>query len=188
MSDFPVKAPDRTNAVAVVVIGLATTAVLWAFVVYLQSYFENTHGELAAKRASIGRSAMVRDLKAEQRADLVKTAYADAAKGTLKRLNLEHAKNLVVRDSKSSGSLIPSLGILNCPTIPAAAGRPADDSAINPCAPAPAPAAPAPDAESCDEAYCLANPDKPCCDPSAASGLTPTVAGPEAVPAPAPAQ
>lgn len=130
MSDFPEKAPDNTNAVAVVVIGLATTAVLWAFVVYLQSYFENTEGEIAASRASQGRSSLVRDLKAEQRADLAKTAYADASKGTLKRLNVETAMSLVVRDAKSGKSMIPSLGELNVPSIPAAAGRPADDAKI----------------------------------------------------------
>tara|TARA_R110002096_G_scaffold171490_4_gene344515 strand:+ start:149308 stop:149850 length:543 start_codon:yes stop_codon:yes gene_type:complete len=146
MSDFPEKAPDNTNAVAVVVIGLATTAVLWAFVVYLQAYFETTEGEIAASRASMGRSALVRDLKAEQRADLAKTTYADASKGTLKRLNVETAMSLVVRDAKTEGSLIPSLGVLNCPTIPASAGRPADDSAINPCAPA------APAVDGADEA------------------------------------
>ena len=85
---------------------------------------------------------MVRDLKAEQRADLAKTAYADASKGTLKRLNVETAKSLVVRDAKGGGSLIPSLGELNVPTVPAAAGRPADDATIEPPADPATPAAP----------------------------------------------
>ncbi len=180
MSDFPEKAPDKTNAVAVVVIGLATTAVLWAFVVYLQSYFENTHGEIAARRAAKGRSAMVRDLKAEQRADLVKTAYADASKGTLKRLNIEHAKSLVVRDAKTGGSLIPSLGALDVPTIPAAAGRPADDATIEP--PAPEPAKP-----TCDEASCLLDPTNPCCEALKSDGAPLEDPASAAAPAPAPA-
>ncbi len=147
MSDFPEKAPDKTNATALVVIGLATTAVLWAFVVYLQSYFENTEGEIAARRASEGRSAMVRDLKAEERADLATTMYADANKGTLKRLNIAHAKRLVIGDAKAGTSLIPSLGALDVPSIPAAAGRPVDGAKVvapAPSVPTVAPAAVAP--------------------------------------------
>jgi hypothetical protein len=167
MSDFPEKAPDQTNAVAVVVIGFATTAVLWASVVYLQAYFENTQGEIAASRASQGRSALVRDLKAEQRADLAKTTYADATKGTLKRLNLETAKSLVVRDAKGGGSLIPSLGELNVPSIPAAAGRPVDGATMEP--PAPPADAPVPTEEGAD---------------APAAGEVPAAAAPEAAPAP----
>ncbi len=144
MSDFPEKAPDRTNALAVLVIGLATTAILWASVIALQAYFENTQGEISAARKARGLSAEVRDLNAEQRADLSKTAYADATKGTLKRLNVETAKSLVVRDAKGGGSLIPTLGELNVPTIPAAAGRPVDGASSEPAAPVDgaAPAAP----------------------------------------------
>ena len=184
MSDFPEKAKDGTNAAAVMVIGLATTAVLWAFVVYLQAYFATTEGDIAAERAAMGKSAEVRDLKAAQRADLSKTKYADPSKGTLKRLDIRLAKSLVVRDAKAHAPLIPTLGELNVPTVPASAGRPVDGAAIE--APA-APEAPAAAEPGCDEASCLATPDKPCCQAAAAAAAAGKPPGPAPEPSAAPA-
>ncbi|MCP4445404.1 MAG: hypothetical protein GY811_08675 [Myxococcales bacterium] len=145
MSDFPEKEADKTNAPAVLVVGLATTAVLWAFIVYLQAYFETTEGEIAAMRAVRGKTVEVRGLHAEQRADLGKTTYADASKGTLKRLKLETAMSLVVRDAKGNGSLIPSLGALDVATIPAASGFPVKAAPDAPTAPEPTDATPSTD-------------------------------------------
>jgi hypothetical protein len=126
MSDFPVKAEDKVNSGAVLVIGLATTAILWASVVALQANFEDTEGELAAERESQGRSDVVRDLNTAQLRDLNQSTYADPQKGTLKRLSIENAKRVVVRDAKAGApSLIPMVGPLNVPTIPVAAGKPA---------------------------------------------------------------
>lgn len=137
MSDFPVKAEDKVNSGAVMVIGLATTAILWASVVALQANFEDTEGEMAAERASQGRSDIVRSLKAAQRDDLNKTTYANPQKGTLKRLSIENAKRVVVRDAKAGApSLIPTLGPLNVTDVPAQPGKPS----LVPPAPAPAPA------------------------------------------------
>lgn len=140
MSDFPVKEEDKVNSMAIVVVGLATTAILWASVIALQAYFEDTEGEIAEQRATIGRADGVRDLKSQQSADLSKTTYADPNKGTLKRLSIEHAKSAVVRDAKAgAATLIPTLGLLNTATVPAMAGKPALVPAdASPSTPAPA--------------------------------------------------
>ncbi len=135
MSDFPEKAEDKVNSLAIVVIGLATTAILWAGVVALQAYFENTHGEIAAERAAQGLTSGIRDLDARQRADLATTVYADPKAGTLKRLAIEEASAGVLASAKAGTSMIPSLGELNVPTVPAVAGKPAADATVE--APAP---------------------------------------------------
>ena len=126
MSDFPVKQPDRVNGLAIVIIGLASSALLWASVIALQAYYEVTEGEIAAQRATMGRADGVRGLKAKQTESLNMTVYADPNKGTLKRLAIAHAKKAVLRDAKAGNkSLIPTLGELNTATIPASAGKPA---------------------------------------------------------------
>lgn len=139
MSDFPKKAEDQVNSMAVLVIGLASTAVLWASIVALQAYFEDTEGEMAAERQSQGRADGVRSLLTAQRKDLNETTRADPQKGTLKRLSIDRAKAVVVRDATGGApSLIPSLGLLNLPTIPATAGKPA----LAPPTPVPPPVSP----------------------------------------------
>ncbi len=135
MSDFPEKASDSTNGKAVLIVGLATTVILWASVMFLQSYFMNSEGEFAAGRDAKGKNAEVRGLWAEQRADLFETSHLDTSKGTLKHLNVEHAKSAVIRDAQKGSSLIPSLGKLDA-QVPVEAVPPA--SAPEP-APAPAP-------------------------------------------------
>jgi len=148
MSDFPEKAADEVNTLAVVTIGLATTAVLWASVMALQAYFMNSEGEIAAQQAQHGRAAIVRGLNAEQRADLSRTTYADPQKGTLKRLDIKFAKEVVVRDAqRGARTLIPTLGELNVPSINLD-GKPLE--ATPPPAPVPAPVVPAPPAEGAD--------------------------------------
>jgi hypothetical protein len=129
MSDFPEKQKDNVNSLAIVVIGLATTAILWASVIALQAYYEDTEGEIAAQRATIGKADGVRGLKAKQVEDLNKSTYADPSAGTLKRLAIDHAMRAVITDAKAkSNSLVPVLGRLVCPSIPAAAGKPGVDS------------------------------------------------------------
>ena len=173
MSDFPEKEKDNVNGMAVLVIGLATTALLWASVIALQAYFEDTEGEIAAQRATVGRADGVRGLKASQSNDLNKTTYADPKKGTLKRLSIENAKRVVVRDAKAGKpSLVPTLGLLNVPSVPATAGKP---SLVpeTPAAPATDPAAPAPaDAAPPAEAPAEAAPAAPV-TPTPAAGTTP---------------
>lgn len=131
MSDFPIKQKDNVNSLAIVVIGLATSAILWASVIALQAYYEDTEGEIAAQRTSIGKADAVRGLQAKQIEDLNKTTYADPTTGTLKRLAIDHAKRVVVRDAKVPGkSLVPELGLLICPSIPASAGKPGVDAVV----------------------------------------------------------
>lgn len=177
MSDFPEKSKDNVNGLAVLIIGLATTAILWASVIALQAYFEDTEGEIAAQRAEVGRADGVRGLKASQSNDLNKTTYADPKKGTLKRLSIENAKRVVVRDAKAGKpSLVPTLGLLNVPSVPAAAGKPSlVPETPAPAAPTPAPtdAVPAPaDAAPPADAPAEAAPAAPV-TPSPAAGTTP---------------
>ena len=144
MSDFPEKSEDNVNGMAIVVIGLATTAILWASVIALQAYFENTEGEIAQQRAIVGRADGVRGLKSKQTNVLHQTTYADPNKGTLKRLSIEHAKSAVLRDAKAGAStLIPTLGLLDKPSVPATAGKPALVPADGAASPPADPAAPA---------------------------------------------
>ncbi len=118
MSDFPEKAKDEVNTLAVAAIGLSTTAILWASVLALQAFFMNSEGEVAAQQAQNGRAAIVRGLKAEHKADLARTTYADAKQGTLKRLDIQYAKGVVVRDAqRGAPNLIPLIKEYNVPTI-----------------------------------------------------------------------
>lgn len=141
MSDFPVKAEDKTNTLAIVLIGLSTTVILWASVVALQAYFKNTQGEISYERDAQGLTSDVRGLDAKQRAALAKMEYADASKGSLKHLPIELAKAAVVQAAAEGTDLIPTLGALNVPTVPAVPGKAADDAALQaPAVPAVAPA------------------------------------------------
>lgn len=143
MSDFPEKSKDEVNTLAVVAIGLSTVAILWASVWALQAFFMNSEGEIAAQQAENGRAAIVRGLKAEHKADLSRTTYADTQKRTLKRLDIKYAKEVVVRDAqRGAPSLIPTLGELNVPTINLQ-GNPLQATPPAPAPPAPAPAPPA---------------------------------------------
>lgn len=175
MSDFPEKAEDKVNTLAIVAIGLATTVILWASVVALQAYFENTEGEIASERAAQGLTSGIRDLDSLQRAALTKTEYADASKGTLKHLPIDLAKAAVIDAAAQGTSMIPSLGELNVATVPAVPGKPADDAKIETPPATPDGAAPvdpatgvaAPDAEGADEAA-ASPPSEPATEPAAA--------------------
>ncbi len=176
MSDFPEKAKDEVNTLAVVAIGLSTTAILWASVLALQAFFMNSEGEVATQQAQNGRAAIVRGLKAEHKADLSRTTYADQLKGTLKRLDIQYAKEVVVRDAQRGvPNLIPLIKEYNVPTIDLN-GKPLQ--AATPPAVAPAAVTPA-----------AVTPAVPVTGPPAASTGTPatvppaTTATPTAVPA-----
>ena len=144
MSDFPEKAKDEVNTLAVVAIGLSTTAILWASVLALQAFFMNSEGEVAAQQAQNGRAAIVRGLKAEHKADLTRTTYADQLKGTLKRLDIQYAKDVVVRDAQLNQSrptsLIPMLKQFNSKPSIDLDGKPLQEAP--PVPPAAVPAAP----------------------------------------------
>jgi hypothetical protein len=126
MSDFPTKAADETNTLGVLVVGFASAAVVWATVIALQAYFESSYGDLATERDYKNQGVELKSLLAEQRMDL-------AGKGTLKRLAMKEAKAAVLRDANGP-TMIPKLGALNTPTIPAQPGKP---SMTPPAAPAP---------------------------------------------------
>ena len=194
MSDFPEKQEDHVNSLAIVVIGLATTAILWASVIALQAYFEDTEGEIAAQRAAIGREDGVRGLKAKQVEDLNKTTYADPTAGTLKRLAIDHAKRVVVRDAKVPGqSMVPELGRLICPTVPASAGKPGVEAVVVVAPPscpqsaaAPTPAVPTAPATPTDPAPTEGAPAEAAPAEAAPAEAAPAEAAPAAPVTPAP--
>jgi hypothetical protein len=197
MSDFPEKQEDHVNGLAIVVIGLATTAILWASVIALQAYYEDTEGEIAAQRATIGKADGVRGLNAKQVEDLNKTTYADPTTGTLKRLAIDHAKRVVVRDAKVPGqSMVPELGRLICPTVPASAGKPGVEAVVvvapagcpqSAAAPTPAvPTAPADPAAPAEGAPAEGAPAEPAPAEAAPAEAAPAEAAPAAPVTPTP--
>src|SRR5690606_17273751 len=105
MSGLPHKAKDRLNTVGIVVVGLSTAALLWASVIGLQAFYYNSAGDLESQRNAHNKGREMRDLKAQQRADLDDSKYIDPQKGTV-TLPIESAMKLVVRDVNAAA---PSL-------------------------------------------------------------------------------
>jgi hypothetical protein len=197
MSELPRKAPDRVNTFGVVLIGLVAAVLLWVSVVALQAYYYGTAGKLESERGAAGKSREVRDLKAQQRAELAEGKYVDAKKGIV-TIPIDDAMKLVLHDAKAGApSLVPAIGAHDQPTVPAVSGRPPDNvqpptapggategvaaPAGGGAAPAPAPAAgsaPAPAAGSTPAPAAGSTPA-----PAAGSAPTPAAAG--GAPAPA---
>lgn len=179
MSELPRKAQDRVNAFGVVLIGMVAAVLLWVSVVALQAYYYSTAGELESQRASVGKSREVRDLKAQQRADLQDSKYIDPKKGIV-TVPLDDAMKLVLEDAKKGApSLVPAIGAHDQPTIPAVSGRPPDNLAT--------PAAPGGAAAPAGGAAPPAGGSPPPASGSTppASGSTPATPAPDAGGAPA---
>lgn len=160
MSDFPKKEKDRTNGAAVLVVGFASVALLWASVVALQGYFNVTEGEIAAERSAVGLGDTLRGLHSAQRSNLDQNKYLDKGKGVLKRLAMKHAEKAVLRDLKAGISMIPLLGKLNVASVTPKAGYP-----LPPATPVvgdkkkPTKS----DIEGCDKVACIVDSSPACC-------------------------
>ena len=125
MSEFPKKAEDKINAVAIALIGIVSAILIWATVVALLAYYKNTNGSLYEIREAEGNNAAVNSMKAQQSTQLKELKYQDPQKGTLARLPIDRAKALVVAAAKENkSSLVPRIGAHDVPSVPAKAGKP----------------------------------------------------------------
>jgi len=157
----PARNEDKVNTFAIVVVGLVSAIVVWASVVLLQAYYQNTAGAAEEERQAVGQNDTVRSLRAEQRASLAEARYVtDAAGARMASIPLEAAKAKVLADAqKQAPSLVPRVAAHNVPSIPAMPGKPKPLAAP----PVDAPAAGTPgDSQEKDPAKATATPkEKP---------------------------
>lgn len=114
-------AEDKSNTLAIVTIGVASVLLLWASVVALQAYYENSFGSEMERARAEGQGAELRTLRAEQRATLGTFRRNDD--GTV-RMPVELAGQIVVRELRTGhpDSLVPAVGAPD-PDIPATWGQ-----------------------------------------------------------------
>ena len=125
MSEFTKRADDKVNTFGIVLIGFVSTILVYVSIIALQAYYSSTAGRLANTRDNEGAAGELRAARAAQLATLQRTEYADAQKGSLKRLPIDRAMALVVEDARrGESSLVPAVGAHDQPTIPAVAGKP----------------------------------------------------------------
>jgi hypothetical protein len=129
MSGLPKRSEDKTNTFGIVLIGVSSAILLWATIVLLQAYYENTAGPLEARRSAMAKSQKVRDLRARQQAAMRDIKWVDPA-AKLVSLPIEDAMRMVVDELRADprASLVPAVGAHDQPTIPGVAGRPPDPS------------------------------------------------------------
>jgi hypothetical protein len=123
-------AEDKPNTLAIVTIGIASVLLLWASIVALQAYYENTFGAEMKRKFAEGQDAELRTLLAEQRASLQALKRND---DETVRIPVDRAKQLVVAELRSGqpASLVPAVGPHTEPTVPAIWGRPADGATLD---------------------------------------------------------
>ena len=129
-------AEDKLNTLAIVTIGIASVLLVWASIVALQAYYENSFGAEMRRKATDGKGSELRSLLAEQRASLRELRRND---DNTVRIPVERAKQLVIAELRAGEpvSLVPAVGAHDEPTVPATWGRPADDAMVDePDAPA----------------------------------------------------
>jgi hypothetical protein len=126
MSGLPTKAQDRINNFGIVLIGTVAGVLLWVSVVALQAYYYSSAGEVEKQRDAEGKGREMRDLHAQQLADLQDSKYLDPAKGVV-TIPIDAAMSLVLEDARGgAGSLVPAVGAHDTPTVRARWGRPSD--------------------------------------------------------------
>jgi hypothetical protein len=123
-------AEDKSNTLAIVTIGVASVVLLWASIVALQAYYENSFGAEMHRKATEGKGDELRTLLAEQRAGLQALRRNDEE---TVRIPIERAKQLVVAELRTGepASLVPAVGPHTTPTVPAEWGRPPDDARVS---------------------------------------------------------
>jgi hypothetical protein len=127
-SGLPSKAQDRLNNYGIVLIGLVGSVLLWVSVVALQAYYNRTAGDLETERNAEYKNRQVRDLRAQQLADLQESKHVNPQKRIV-TIPIDSAKGLVLRDLRDqSPSLVPAVGAHDLPTVPAVWGRPQDQT------------------------------------------------------------
>jgi hypothetical protein len=153
---------DKVNTFGVVLIGVASAILVWATIVFLQAYYDQTEGKLNSERSAINKDAEVRALRAEQVALLSEARYVAGTTPQLATMPIDIAMKKVIEDARAGKPLVPAIGEANKPTIPAVPGKPADAAS----APAPAPGA-----------------DRPAAQPPGAAPMAPAPAPAKEVPA-----
>ncbi len=130
--DFPKKAEDNLNNLMIVVIGIAGAALVYASVIWFQSYYRTETREVENRRNWEGLTAKVSQVKNAQRAGI--TEYR--SQGSTYVIPISRAKELVLtslstaKDGYTIGSahynLVPSVGPQTKASYPAVYGRPSN--------------------------------------------------------------
>lgn len=141
----PKRNPDKLNTIGIVVVGICSAVLVYVAIVALQAFYVNDTSEVQTMADYGGQDTTAKGHKADELRNITEAASNAASPGVAQtyRINIDHAIELVVRDSadKAAGPshLVPALPPSTKPTIQPIFGRPKPIAT-----PAPAPAAPAP--------------------------------------------
>ena len=115
MSNAPHKAADKVNIFAIVLVGIASSLLIWATMVALTGYYLATEGPVADSRSALGLEEEKRSIKSAQLGLINRlepnTVYADALEGEQCFNNpIDGAMRRVVADAQADrASLVPAV-------------------------------------------------------------------------------